>query len=116
MREFDQALGDVPEQIEHLPRYSCPEKFCFIDEFQDDNDSDQHTGFSKKSLRRRLLDLFALPPVILVPRGDGYFYRFGRKRLLIYSLIKMTSGTPSSRLEDGVTGGKSATKMDCGYK
>lgn len=48
MRDFDQALGDVPEQIEHLPRYSYPEKFCSIDGFRDNNESDQHTGFSKE--------------------------------------------------------------------
>ena len=115
MKDLDQALGDIPEDAEHSPRYSYPEKFHFINDFQDDNESDQHTGFTKHELHI-LLFLFDLPAVIRVGRGDGYSYTFGREQLLIYSLIKMTSGTPSTRLADGEVGGKSSSRLDCGHK
>ena len=65
-----------------------------------------------------LLECFDLPEICYVDRGrlDGKRYKFHREELLIYSLMRFTSGDPHNRLSQQKNGQKCDGRMAKGYK
>ena len=107
-------IGDIPLPEEQAPLYIRPRIFRRINEFMNDNEAQAHTRFKKGELHR-ILNLFQLPPVIHVARNDGNFYQFHSEELLIFTLIKMSTGYATTFLCDYM-GYASDARMGLGYK
>ena len=98
-REYDALVGDMPEWEENSPLQHNPPKYRRIADFVDDTDAQDETGFRIEFLHE-MNWLFGLPVLVRVDRGrlDGKFYTFHREELLIYALMRMTSGEAGTKL------------------
>jgi hypothetical protein len=112
---MDSAIGDIPEEEEtEEVCYSDP-KYQRIDDFMSPDQAKIETGFTKDELRL-LIDLFALPLQILVPRPDGKTLTFHREELLIFTLCHLKEGDSIVGTVSRVVGGRSEARWGYGYK
>lgn len=115
-KEYDAAVGDVPEAVENAPLIHGPPMYRRICDFRDDNDAAGETTFRIQDIVD-MLQCFDLPETVRVDRGrlDGKCYTFHREELLIYFLKVATSG----ETHEGVCkkyGHRCAQRMGKGFK
>lgn len=115
-KEYDAAVGDLSEADEHAPLLHKAPQYRRFTDFLDDNDCYEETSFHVRFLVE-MLNCFDLPETVYVDRGrlDGKRYKFHREELLIYTLMRATSGDPHNSVSKKV-GQKCDQRMAKGYK
>ena len=113
---LDAELGDLPVADEISRPYHKRPAYRRVRNFVNDDEARNYTAFTKAELYR-LLRLFNLPRQINVNmRPDGRTDVFHREELLIFTLMKMRTGSTNALLIDSIVGGRSETRWGYGYK
>lgn len=94
-KEYDAAVGDISDAQEHAPLLHKAPQYRRFTDFLDDRDCRGETSFHLRFLVE-MLSCFDLPETVYVDRGrlDGKRYKFHREELLLYTLMRVTSGDP----------------------
>jgi hypothetical protein len=103
--KFERGLGTMTAEEAYCRLYNRPSRWRRIADFEDDNECYNLTGFYRDQLFQ-LLDKFDMDEYIYVSRHDGQRTEmFNKEELLIYSLVKLKSGSTHSHMSDAVTFG-----------
>jgi hypothetical protein len=115
VRDEEELLCDIPLEEENQASYKHPTRWQRIEEFQNDDEANNKTNFTKSELRQ-LVEHFAMEDIVRVPiPNSASRYAFHREELLIYTLIKMKTGVTHTYMEDFVTH-SDARRWSYGYK
>jgi hypothetical protein len=115
LRHKDELLCDIPLEEEIEASYKHPKRWQRIENFQNDNEANNLTNFTKSELRE-LVDHSGLEDIVRVPIPNSTScYVFHREEMFIYTLIKMKTGGTHTYMEDFVTH-SDARRWSYGYK
>jgi hypothetical protein len=115
LRHNDELLCDIPLEEENEASYKHPKRWQRIENFQNDNEANNLTNFTKSELRE-LVDHSGLEDIVRVPIPNSTScYVFHREEMFIYKLIKMKTGGTHTYMEDFVTH-SDARRWSYGYK
>jgi hypothetical protein len=115
LRHEDELLCDIPLEEENEASYKHPPRWQRIEAFQNDNEANNKTNFTKSELRM-LVEHFGMEDIVRVPiTNSDSRYVFNREELLIYTLMKMKFGATHCHMEEFVTH-SDARRWTYGYK
>jgi hypothetical protein len=115
LRHEDELLCDIPLEEENEASYKHPARWQRIEDFQNDNESNNKTNYTKGELWE-LVEHFGMEDIVRVPIPNSTSrYTFHREELLIYTLIKMKTGVAHTYMEEYVTH-SDARRWSYGYK
>jgi hypothetical protein len=108
-------LCDIPLEEENEASYKHPVQWNRIESFQNDNEANSKTNFSKIELHD-LVERFGMEDSVRVPiTNSTSCYLFNREELLIYTLIKMKTGGCHTHFVEYITHSDSR-RWTYGYK
>lgn len=101
-------LCDIPLELaeENEASYKHPKRWQRIEDFQNDNEANNKTNYTKSELHKLVQHFFGtMEDIVKVPIPNTTSrYTFHREELLIYdALIKMKTGVTHTHMEEYIT-------------